>query len=375
MSDDDDEYLLPDSNDYNTDLDKDTRVEDYEDFLDVARRVQLKFTAEMAAAFSRTAGEFRRRHGIPDPQEDRVRPRERGPGDVLFDIARLQLDYLGKLADLTKAHGGEAHRILERLFAGAAPRKSGESRLNVELYVVGGEENQFEPQRRRIRFVLVNDWEPDADLSFRVGSFVDVESGLDHAGGLGALTVTSRSTGQTVPLGGSTDVTVDLDVAAAKFAPFHAYRADIDALVGSRVRRTIQVVVRSVPKPALPTLQFTLGRALQPPERIFPIVNDQDVPVTLEEVRGVGVPLLDVASHSQSSLEVSTSLAGFRKQKYELEPGDSLPFPISLTLAGRKARPSRGTYEREVGVLLRRKGGGDPFVAKRLRVRCVVGQP
>lgn len=336
----DDDFLISDDDRYNARMDDDIRVDDYEDFIDVGRRVHLKLAASVAEALNEATDGLRRRFGITPPKDDRTGPRARGPGDMLFDVARLQLEYLSKLADLTKEHGGDAHRFLERMLLRAGGNSPRPPRLDMQLYVTGGDDKAFEPRRRTLRFVVVNDWKADAVLSLAMRSCVNIETGLAPTVDNGTLVLAFANAGPQ-PLGGSAmgEVTLHVDQ-AAWLEPFNAYRVDIDVLVDGKPRKTIELIVTSVPKPALPVLELTRAKRNS---GAVPIVNDlgRDASVVCELD-----PFRDLATHDPTP----EALAEVNCPPGVLKKDESTSFVVRETAA---KGIGAGTYEAVLRVLLR----------------------
>jgi hypothetical protein len=363
-------------------LDADSDIVDYEDLLDVARRKHLKLAANVAEALSNGEAYVRERLGLPDPREDRTSPRAPGPGDALFELGRLHLEYLDKLADLTKEIGADAHRYLEGLFARAGRSAGAPARLAVDVFEPA-DGATYEPSRPRLSFEVQNDWKAGATIDFQAGRFVDLETGTPVAEErVTLLRVKAEGATRDVALGGRVRATVEIQARRTHLRLHHIYKAPIRVLVDGVLRQTIEVVVRALPKPAIPTLELTWdGNRFSPKDRVFPVSNDtkwagtfvakvDGQPVTLKKDGSCeAVSLLDVASGQPAGCQVVLRLT--REQERDRQNGNEKDIPRdalwTVTPAG-TVEPGQ-VCERDIALHFSPDPPGREELLARIRVR------
>jgi hypothetical protein len=362
-------------------LEGNREIEDYEDFIDVSRRVHTKLLANLAESLTNSEKRVREHLGLPPRDADRMAARLPAPSDFLLDMGKLHLEYVDRLAELAKHHGTDVERALEGLMSHLPRSTARASRFEVDAYDPGAGK-PYEPSTRKIQFrIRTDDLQPDTRIEVKCGRFVDVETGeaVSEAGkdALKPSAIDRIERGAFAP---DRDATITLTVSRDVFRPSHAYSADVQLLVDGAVRRKFQVFLRILPKPALPLLELRWShQANRWESRSFPITND--LPIRGDEraeleIKPVDGPLGPAGKGNKGNQEIKL-LALLDPMTWEPGPKVEVICDRQRLAAGEtalcqfvadKIPKNKAGYEAVVRLVLRSNGREEEVA--RLRVRA-----
>jgi hypothetical protein len=211
--------------------------------LEKSRRAAILTAANLLEAADK-AKRLRKRFASTLTAKDDGETAPTDRGDFLFDLLRLNANYLNQLATLGKRHGGIAQSALEKLYGLMVPANSREA----------SSELSFTRSRRTARFLVRNDASPEskrAEISSR--SFVPSDdradgSWLSNIKAMSGPAVVQETSGGSrpvktylvnAPLGHTVELVAQI---YDEFAGQRQYSAELVVKLG-RVQRTIPVSI------------------------------------------------------------------------------------------------------------------------------------
>jgi hypothetical protein len=362
--------MAPTSRDDVDPLEGNREIEDYEDFIDVSRRVHTKLFANVAKALTDADTRVRRQLGLPPRDADRLAARMPAASDLLLDLGRLHLEFVDRLADLTREHGTDVERALEGLLARVPRSTSRTTRFEIDAYDPGNDA-PYEPATRTLRFrVRTDDLQPDSPVDVQCEAFADIETGEKVVPRDGErLATASLSAAERGASDRDASITVNID--RRLFQTSHAYASTVRLLVNGAVSRTFQIILRVLPKPALPLLELRRSPGKRWESRPFPITNDTGAKATLEVTPWEGRLANTATANADKGPGFKVSING-RVAKDEgptLSDGET----ATCTFTADDVPTDGATYEEIVRVVLHVSGRQEE--AARLRLRARNAQP